>query len=325
MTNVMSRRNFGRMAAATIAGAAIAPTSLVSCARMTGTAKTEMPVLTFAHLTDIHVQPERMAAEGLTACLHHVQKHPSKPSVILTGGDTIMDSMGATHDRTKLQWDLWQRIMKSENSLPVNSCIGNHDVWGWNRKSSFTTGKEMQYGKKWVMEMFGMERPYRSYDQAGWHFIILDSTFPDGKDGYVAKLDDEQFEWLADDLAKVPAQTPVLVLSHIPILGASVFFDGENEKTGDWVVPGSWMHLDARRIDALFLKHPNVKVCLSGHIHLRDAVEYNGVSYICNGAVCAGWWKGINYQCDFGYGVTKLYADGSFHNEYATYGWTGHE
>src|SRR5438552_2511432 len=74
--------------------------------------------------------------------------------------------------------------------------------------------------------------------------------------GYEARLDDEQFDWLKADLQATPKTTPILILSHIPILAACALFDGDNEKSGDWVVPGAWMHLDARRLKSLFVEHP---------------------------------------------------------------------
>ena len=74
------------------------------------------PSLRVAHLTDIHVQPEKRAAEGLASCLHHVQQLSAKPDLILTGGDSIMDSFDADDARTSLQWDIWQRVLKSDCS-----------------------------------------------------------------------------------------------------------------------------------------------------------------------------------------------------------------
>ena len=240
------------------------------------------------------------------------------------GGDLVMDSLGSDEARVRTQWEVFSRVTKAENSLPIEHCIGNHDVWGLNRKDSHTTGSEPRYGKNWAMEIMGLSRPYRSFDRAGWHFIVLDSTFPVDQ-GYTAKLDDEQFAWLRDDLGKVKPETPVLVLSHIPILSAAAFMDGENEKTGDWQIPGAWMHIDCRKIKDLFLKHPNVKVCLSGHLHLVDRVDYLGVSYFCNGAVCAGWWKGSYQECEPGYALVDLYGDGSCTRQYVTYGWKARE
>src|SRR5687767_14217528 len=76
-------------------------------------------VLRVAHLTDVHVQPERGAAEGLAACLRHVQSRSDKPDVIFTGGDHVMDSLSKDRARTELQWDVWRRGLKADCSLPV--------------------------------------------------------------------------------------------------------------------------------------------------------------------------------------------------------------
>jgi 3',5'-cyclic AMP phosphodiesterase CpdA len=275
-------------------------------------------VLRFAHLTDIHVQPERAAAEGMEACLAHVQSQKDKPQLIVTGGDLIMDAFGASKERTKTQWDIYTRVLKSNAGIPVRHTVGNHDVWAWGMGDQH--GSDPKFGKVWACEVLGLERPYYSFDQAGWRFVVLDSTFRDGN-GYKGRLDDEQFEWLGDLLAKTDAKTPVVVVSHIPILAACAYFDGENEKSGNWVVPGSWMHIDARRIKDLFKKHPNVKLCLSGHMHLIDLVAYNGVTYFCNGAVSGAWWGGDYHECTYGYAMVDLFNDGTFENRYVPYGW----
>lgn len=277
-------------------------------------------VLRIAHLTDIHVQPELAAGAGMTACLRHVQSLKDAPDIIFNGGDAIMDSLRQDKARTKLQWELWKKVLKEECSLPIVHCIGNHDVWGWTKSKSGCTGNEDHYGKKWAIDEFGIPNRYRSFDRAGWHFVVLDSVYPDGE-SYKARLDEPQFEWLTDDLAKTPSTTPVLVLSHIPILSAAAYFDGDCEKTGDWEVPGAWIHIDARRIKDLFARHPNVKTCLSGHLHLVDRVDYNGVTYFCNGAVSGNWWKGRHQEFDEGYALVDLFDDGTFDRQYVNFGW----
>lgn len=273
--------------------------------------------LRIAHLTDIHVQPEKKADEGMAHTLRQVNSLKDKPNLIITGGDQIMDAFGAGADRTKAQWDLYQKALKNDNDLPIEHCIGNHDVWSFKKREGAEAAKE---GKKWAMDELGLTKPYRSFDRAGWHFIVLDSTFPRDA-GYVARLDEEQFEWLADDLNKTPSKTPILIVSHIPIICFCAFFDGDNEKSGNWQVPGAWMHIDARRIKDLFAKHPNVKAAISGHIHLIDRVDYNGVSYYCNGAVSGGWWGGSYQECKPGYGILDLYADGTVACDYLESGW----
>ncbi len=121
------------------------------------------------------------------------------------------------------------------------------------------------------------------------------------------------------EACQTPNAAPVCVLSHIPILSSAAYFDGERVNGSNWVVPGAWMHIDAKRIKDLFCRHPNVKVCLSGHLHMVDDVTYLGVRYLCNGAVCGGWWKG-NYQ-QFGpaYAVLDLYEDGHVERQLMDY------
>lgn len=274
-----------------------------------------------AHLTDIHVQPERKADQGMIACLHHVQRLRDKPDLILTGGDSIMDSFESTDSRTKLQWDIWHRNLKDECSLPVKSAIGNHDIWGWKKSRSKATGEEPNYGKKRATEMLRLDERYYSFDQGGWHFIVLDSTQSDGGEGYRAFLDDEQFDWLRRNLQSTAAGTPVLVLSHIPIISASAILWSKRDNRGDFTIAGSLVHQDGIKIKDLFAKHRNVKLCLSGHLHHVDRVDYNGVTYLCNGAVSGNWWKGRHKDCDEGYAVIDLFDDGTFEHQYITYGW----
>lgn len=109
------------------------------------------------------------------------------------------------------------------------------------------------------------------------------------------------------------------MVSHIPILSASALFDGKNAEPLV-VRPGSLM-TDAHRIHPLLARHGGVRLCLSGHIHQLDRIEYDGVTYLCDGAVSANWWKGRYKGLDEGYGVVDLADDGSFRHEYMKYGW----
>jgi 3',5'-cyclic AMP phosphodiesterase CpdA len=195
-------------------------------------------------------------------------------------------------------------------------------VWGWNKEKSKTTGEEILWGKKRAVHELNLPNRYYSFDHAGWHFIILDSTYlHSNKKDYIAKLDEEQFEWLSSELDDTAGKVPVLIITHQPIFSAASFFDGDNEKSGNWQVPGAFMHIDARRLKDLFKKHSNLKLCISGHLHLVDQVLYCGLTYICDGAVCGSWWNGDHQECDEGYGIFDLYDDGSFAHQYVSFGW----
>lgn len=273
-------------------------------------------VLRFAHLTDVHLEPEMRAPEGLAKCLYHIQSQQDAPAFIMNTGDCIMDALKQPKDRVEVQWKLWHGLMKSDNSLPLEYCIGNHDCWG----AGQTT--DPLYGKKYALEMMRLAKPYRSFDKAGWHFIVLDSIQPK-KDGvwYTCHLDDEQFAWLEKDLAGT--KLPVIIFSHVPIVSAAtVVVDNKFKEDTGYQLGVASMHTDAARLIALFDQHPNIKLCMSGHIHLYEQVTYNGVTYISNGAVSGNWWKGTRYRTNNGYAMVNLYDDGSFENEYIAYGWT---
>lgn len=277
-------------------------------------------VLRVAHITDVHVQPELKAGIGFAEALKKIGELPDQPDVIFNTGDSIMDSMDADEARTKLQWDLWQKCLKDGPRLPIEHCLGNHDIWGINKKKSKTNGDEAKYGKKWACEIFGVDKPYRRFDRAGWSFIVLDSVMP-LEDKYDGKLDAEQMEWLQGELASIPQATPVMVLSHIPILTVTTMADKKTATKEGWSTATSLMMSDWPALRDLFRKHKNVKACISGHIHQVDRVEFEGVTYLCNGAVSGAWWKGKRHECDNGFSLLDLYADGRVEREYVETGW----
>jgi 3',5'-cyclic-AMP phosphodiesterase len=288
-----------------------------------GTPGTPKRALRLVHMTDMHIQPELRAFEGVGACLRHMQSLADKPSLILNGGDMVMDSLAQDAARTGMLWELWTRTLKDNCSVPVEHCLGNHDIWGWNKKKSGAGGDEPKWGKRWALDVLGLDKPYRTFDKSGWRFIVLDSVFPGDKpDGsYIGKLDDEQFAWFEGVLRSTPATMPVLVLTHIPILTVTAITKQARNIVEKHEVPAAKMMCDMPRIVRLFEKHRNVKACLSGHIHDIDEIDYQGVKYLCDGAVCGAWWKGRHDDCDEGYALIDLYEDGAVKRTYQTYGW----
>lgn len=268
-----------------------------------------------AYIGDTHITPDQKPMEGVAKSLRHLQNQSDKPAFILHGGDVIMDALGQDKAAVQAQWDAWKQVVKAESSLPIECCIGNHDVWGKTEAKA-----DARYGKAWAVEQLGLSNRYRSFDRNGWHFLVLDGvqTTPEGA-WYTAHIDPEQLDWLKADLAKTPATTPILILSHIPIVTASVFYDRSIVKNGNTVVPGGWNHTDAADLIKLFYKHPNVKAALSGHMHLLDRVDYNGMTYFCNGAVSGNWWKSDTYhETKAGYALFDLYNDGTLERTYVT-------
>jgi len=275
------------------------------------TTQIKKPPIRVAHLTDIHIKPGKDIEASVAKAMHHAQILVPEIDFIINGGDSIMDSLEADKDKTQIQWDLFTSILKKEISLPVYHCIGNHDIWGWFIKEN-KPENERQYGKVWVVETLQMKNRYYSFSKDKWHFIVLDSTQLNPAGGYIGKIDEEQLAWLQTELASVAKEKFICIVSHIPILSicAGLFFD-KTETNGDLKIQRNLMHSDFFALKKIFNNYPNIKVCISGHIHLQDELNYLGIKYYCNGAVSGNWWKGSFQEFAPAYAMLEFYDDGT--------------
>jgi 3',5'-cyclic AMP phosphodiesterase CpdA len=164
----------------------------------------------------------------------------------------------------------------------------------------------------WAVETLQMKNRFYSFTKNNWHFIVLDSTQLNPAGGYIAKIDTEQLDWLQNELASVTADKFICIVSHIPVLSicAGLFFD-KTETNGDLKIQRNLMHTDFIELKKIFIKYPNIKVCISGHIHLQDELDYLGIKYYCNGAVSGNWWKGSFQEFAPAYAVIDLFTDGT--------------
>lgn len=299
----MKRKKFLQASAAVI-GSTLLPSFSTA-------AENKRTFIRFAHLSDIHVKPGVIPESGMAKALHHVQQDKKEIDFIINGGDAIMDALGADKQNTEIQWNLFKGILQKENSLPVYHCIGNHDVWGWFIKENKPDADRL-YGKVWAVETLAMKNRFYSFTKGNWHFIVLDSTQLNPAGGYIAKIDEAQLEWLQQELGSVPAGKFICIVSHIPILSicAGLFFD-KTESNGDLKIQRNLMHTDFMSLKKIFMKYPAVKVCISGHIHLQDEIDYLGIKYYCNGAVSGNWWKGSFQEFAPAYAIIDLYNDGT--------------
>ncbi len=151
---------------------------------------------------------------------------------------------------------------------------------------------------------------YYSFELKGWKFICLDSI--NGENGY--QLDEEQFNWLQGELNGNVKNLPVCVYSHVPILSmGALLYATKRKPVHEVMFPSGDMHNDHQRIKDLFYSAGNVKLCLSGHVHYVDGIEYLGVKYLCNGAVSGNWWRDPVSLDEFPpvFSIIDLYVDGS--------------
>lgn len=276
------------------------------------------PSVRAAHITDVHITDKFDAPNGVAAMLDHMfgQKDWS-PDLILNSGDTVMAVDGrVTGKRAAEQIALWKAAVKGVK-IPIHSCLGNHDVWDGNEPTD-----EVPVAKKGfalMTEALGMPAEYYNFEAGGWTFFALNSVCNWPKYGVLTA---DHLKWLKAELKKVKSTTPVCVFSHLPILSvtSSVYGDGQRKEDGV-LVPKTWQHADCWEITEVFRRHPNVKLCLSGHMHTCDRVEYRGVWYVCGGAASGSWWAGSEYGFPPLYGAIDFYQDGAFEYRFVDYGW----
>ncbi|HLP85541.1 MAG TPA: metallophosphoesterase [Phycisphaerales bacterium] len=323
--------------------AAALPFGLSGCATSRGQtgerANAKRRLARVAHITDSHTQAERGGFEGTCAMWEHLNALRDKPDLVLHGGDIVFDVFAKNKAKSQEQWDLYLQSMRAHNKLPVYHALGNHDIWGWDKKASETTGAETSWGKAWAVDLLGMPGAYYAFEARGVKFIVLDTVQPRGEAGYEGGLGDAQFEWLQGELAS--AKLPVVILTHIPAVHASsVLVDARLNNDKNWITGGGASLMDRVQVVNLISRHRNISAVLSGHIHMVERVDYAGTSWINSGAVCGSWWQSQQKSREFladrrndktmlerpdrampGYGLLDVYSDGSIGWEYVEWGW----
>jgi 3',5'-cyclic AMP phosphodiesterase CpdA len=264
---------------------------------------------TFAFLTDIHVQREQNAISGFRKAITKV--NGLKPDFVITGGDLVMDCLGQTFGRADSLYNIYTK-MQTEFTMPVFNTIGNHEHYGWYvLKGADTLVPE--YGKQMFEKRIGPR--FQRIDRNGWVFLLLDSVVKDGKGGYEGGIDPEQMEWIKEQVANIPAETPIVISTHIPFMTMEAqIFEGSTAANGRAEVI-----VNAKDILKLFKGH-NLKLVLQGHLHYYETMHAMGTSFVTGGSVAAKWWEGPYEGTEEGFLLLKV-KDSDVTWEYIDYGW----
>ncbi len=161
----------------------------------------------------------------------------------------------------------------ARTGVPFFQCVGNHDL-------DFD-GASDEASTETFSRHFGPR--YYSFDRGQVHYVVLDDVLWHGG-GYIGYLGYEQLHWLEADLARVEPGSPVIVATHIPVVGSRHLREGERR-------PGPSVSINNREVLYRLLEPFDAHV-VSGHTHENDHIWADGVHEHVSGTVCGAWWSG---------------------------------
>lgn len=154
----------------------------------------------------------------------------------------------------------------NSTSMPVFSCIGNHD-----KDTPSDTSKPRT--TKTFTSVFG---PLNySFNRGKVHFICMDNVVFSNSEDYVGAFSAEQVEWMRQDLQFVPNDRLIILYYHIPLRDDDI--------------------KNRAQILSLLKDYPNVKL-MSGHTHYNQNYQISSpisVEERVTGAACGAWWNGV--------------------------------
>ncbi len=161
----------------------------------------------------------------------------------------------------------------SRIGVPFFQVVGNHDLdQGGHPDRLSTRTFETYFGPR-----------YYSFDRGAVHYVVLDDVLWHGS-GYIGYLDDDQLRWLERDLALVEPGRPVIVATHIPVLGSQHTRNGQRNPEASMAI--------MNRESLYRLLEPFAAHVLTGHTHEAEHLFEQGVHEHVTGATCGAWWSG---------------------------------
>jgi 3',5'-cyclic-AMP phosphodiesterase len=260
--------------------------------------------------TDVHARVEWDTPRAMEMAAAAINAH--RPDLVLCGGDMIADGYTSTPETAAQRWAVY-RILHDAIQPRPEVAIGNHDLVGVEPPYGFdrTTDARAQ-----ARSQLSLRDTYRSFDRNGYHFVILDSVQVTRDElKYRGFVDQEQMDWLRADLARVSAETPVILVTHMPLMTA--FYQAVEGIAS--AVPANRGIVNGREVLDAFANHRLLAV-LQGHLHVDELIRWRETTFITGGAICGKWWRGPWHGTSEGFGVLNLRAN-RVDWEYFTYGW----
>jgi predicted MPP superfamily phosphohydrolase len=227
---------------------------------------------TFIHASDTHISPQTAGRMEQLRTIAEKQR----PDFVIVTGDLIRDALRVGEEEARGYYDLYTQEVR-RFPVPVWNVPGNHDNFGIERHQSLVSSKHPLYGKGMYRQRLGPN--YYSFTHGGVHFVGLDSV--DIADlWYYGHIDAVQLAWLKADLARIPADMPVVTFNHIPFATAMDGVGGYEEggpaptaiKVGGLT---RFRHIVSNLDDVLAaIGSREWPLALGGHMHARESISF---------------------------------------------------
>lgn len=306
MTHSITRRNFLNKLIAGFALLAGGGSIQTSCA-MRGSDKGSTRLVFY---TDVHARTEWDTPDAMALAADAINDR--KADLVIAGGDLITDGFQSSAAKVAPRWDSYMKMHQAIKA-DVYPAMGNHDLVG----AIPTDGTPATDNPRAIyMDRMGLERTYYSFTAAGYHFIVLDSIQVTGDEyQYQGIIRSQQLEWLKQDLATVPKDTPIIIVTHIPLLTS--FFSASMGAT--YAAKPNRVLVNNREVLKTFEDY-NLILVLQGHLHVNEMIKWQNTTFITGGAVCGKWWRGVWYGTEEGFYDITLTGN-RVESSYIDYGW----
>jgi Icc-related predicted phosphoesterase len=245
---------------------------------------TRAATFSFIHASDTHVSaqslPRMRRLRAMTDSL--------RPDFVIITGDLVRDALRVSETEATGYYDLFAAERRAFAS-PVFTVPGNHENFGIETHLSHVDPSHPLFARGMYREYFGPD--YYSFSYGGIHFVGLNTVDIDGE-WYYGHVDSLQLAWLKRDVARIPADMPVVTFDHIPFYMTADQVNGyDDDPPAPTVITvkgkKQFRHAVANAADVLAVLGTRRRVlALGGHIHFAESIERPGenVRYVTSAA-----------------------------------------
>jgi Icc protein len=301
----LSRRQF-------LARSTSAATALLAGRRAAWAADTAGAApLRLAFFTDVHTRLEWDTPQALQLAAAAI--NAERPDMILCGGDVITEGYESASATVAPRWDAYSEHLHRRLAAPVHVALGNHDVVAVQPADGAPAAADPRAEFR---ARFGLARTYYSFDHRGHHVIVLDPLeLTTDELRYRGFVSPDQLAWLRADVQVLDPRTPIILMTHIPLLTA--FYQATAGATT--AAPANRVVVNSADVLAA-LADRNLLLVLQGHLHVNELLRWRDTTFITGGAVCGKWWRGGWHGTEEGFGMVEI-AAGRVDWRYVDYGW----